>query len=115
MSSIGARLRERLAAILPRMSTFVISEVTILDQELAQRYRDLAAASIARYGGRYVVRGALPDVAEGDWPPEQRLVIVEFPSMERLREWYASPEYREALAIRETALERRLLFAEGVD
>jgi uncharacterized protein (DUF1330 family) len=43
------------------------------------------------------------------------VVIVEFPSMERLRDWYASPEYAEALEIRQTALARRLLFVEGAD
>jgi uncharacterized protein (DUF1330 family) len=35
----------------------VISEVIILDEALADRYRALAADSLARYGGRYVVRG----------------------------------------------------------
>ena len=34
--------------------------------------------------------------------------------MARLREWYASPEYAEALKVRRTALERRLIFVEGV-
>jgi uncharacterized protein (DUF1330 family) len=52
-------------------------------------------------------------VPEGDWPPDSRLVIVEFPTMARLREWYASPEYAEALDIRQTAFGRRLLFVEG--
>jgi uncharacterized protein (DUF1330 family) len=53
-------------------------------------------------------------VAEGDWPAQQRVVVVEFPSMQRAREWYASPEYAEALAVRRDALERRLIFVEGV-
>jgi uncharacterized protein (DUF1330 family) len=76
--------------------------------------RELAEASIKLYGGRYIVRLAEPDVPEGDWPLAQRVVIVEFPDMQRAREWYASPEYAEALAVRRTALHRRLLFAEGI-
>jgi uncharacterized protein (DUF1330 family) len=40
--------------------------------------------------------------------------VVEFPSMQRLREWYASPEYAKALEVRQTALDRRLIFVEGV-
>jgi uncharacterized protein (DUF1330 family) len=47
-------------------------------------------------------------------PPPKTLIVVEFPSMERLREWYASPEYAEALKLRRTALDRRLIFVEGV-
>ena len=44
----------------------------------------------------------------------RHIIVVEFPSMERLREWYASPEYAEALKLRRTALDRRLIFVEGV-
>ena len=97
------------------MPAYVISEVEILDESRGQRYRELAAASIARHGGRYVVRGAQPEVPEGDWPDQQRVVVVEFPSMEVLRSWYASTDYAEALAVRETALTRRLLFVPGVE
>jgi uncharacterized protein (DUF1330 family) len=39
------------------VTAYVISEFTVLDEAAAGRYRSLAAASIARYGGRYVVRG----------------------------------------------------------
>lgn len=92
----------------------MISEVEVPDETQGQRYRELAAASITRHGGRYLVRGAEPDVPEGDWPERQRVVVVEFPSMARLREWYHSTDYAEALAIRRTALTRRLLFVEGV-
>lgn len=97
--------------MMPLMPAYVISEVEILDERQGQRYRELAADSISRHGGRYLVRAARPDVPEGDWPPEQRVVVVEFPSMEQLRRWYTSPDYAEALAVRETALTRRLLFA----
>lgn len=96
------------------MSAYVISEVEILDEGAADRYRSLAQDSIARYGGRYLARGVLPDALEGDWPAPHRMIVVEFPTMERAREWYASPEYAQALAVRDQALTRRLLFVEGV-
>ncbi len=99
----------------PELTAYVISEVEVLDEALGQRYRELAAASIAHYGGRYIVRGAQPEVPEGEWPLAQRMVVVQFATMERLRQWYTSPEYAPALAIRRTALARRLLFVEGVE
>lgn len=77
-------------------------------------YMKLAAASIARHGGRYIVRGAEPLVAEGEWDKSRRVVVVEFPDMDRLESWYASDDYAEALSIREDALDRRLLFVPGV-
>ena len=96
------------------MAAYAISEVEIYDEQQAERYRELAAASIARYGGRYLARGATPQVPEGDWPPDSRLVIVEFPTMAQLREWYASPEYAEALDIRQAALGRPVRGLEGM-
>jgi uncharacterized protein (DUF1330 family) len=95
------------------MSAYVISEVEMLDQGLFERYRSLAPATIAKYGGRYIVRGGAQETVEGGATSRQ-FVIVEFPTMEKAREWYASPEYAEALKVRQKALERRLTFVEGI-
>ena len=95
------------------MSAYVISEVETLDAAAMETYRTLAAQSIAEHGGRYLVRGGAAEAVEGG-PPPKTLIIVEFPSMARARAWYASAEYAEALKVRRTALERRLIFVEGV-
>ena len=95
------------------MPAYVISEVEVRDPEAMERYRTSAARSIAQYGGRYLVRGGQAETVEGG-PPARTLIIVEFPSMARLREWYASPEYAEALRERWTALDRRLIFVGGI-
>jgi uncharacterized protein (DUF1330 family) len=95
------------------VSAYVISELKVRGATTIEIYRTIAAKSIAQYGGRYLVRNGAASVAEGG-PPVKSIVVVEFPSMERLREWYASPEYAEALKVRQTALDRRLIFVEGV-
>jgi uncharacterized protein (DUF1330 family) len=95
------------------MSAYVISELEVRDPVAIETYRTVAAKAIAQYGGRYLVRGGAAEVAEGG-PPVKNIVVVEFPSMQRLREWYASPEYAEALKVRRIALDRRLIFVEGV-
>ncbi len=95
------------------MPAYVISEVDVRDAAGFEAYRTIAAKTIAQYGGRYLVRGGAAELAEGG-PPPKTLIVVEFPSMERLREWYASPEYAEALKHRLSALDRRLIFVEGV-
>src|SRR6267154_6246902 len=95
------------------MPAYVISELEVRDAAGIETYRTLAAKSIAQYGGRYLVRGGAASTAEGG-PPPKNIVVVEFPSMERLREWYASPEYAQALKVRQTALDRRLIFVEGM-
>jgi uncharacterized protein (DUF1330 family) len=94
---------------------YSITEVEVIDEHGFKQYRDLAQAAVAQYGGRFLVQGAKPVVAEGDWPAQQSVVVIEFPSLDRLKTWYDSPEYRAARSIARTALRRRLLFVEGVD
>src|SRR3954468_7512720 len=94
------------------MAAYVISEVEPRDPVGWETYRTIAAKAIAQYGGRYLVRGGPAETVEGA-PPPNTLIIVEFPTMARLREWYASPEYAEALDERWRALDRRLVFVEG--
>ncbi len=95
------------------MSAYVISEVEMRDAAGFETYRSIAAVTISKYGGRYLIRGGAVSLVEGG-PPPKTIIVVEFPTMERLREWYASPEYSEALKLRQTALDRRLIFVEGV-
>jgi uncharacterized protein (DUF1330 family) len=95
------------------MTAYVISEVEILDHDLADSYRTLAAASIEKHGGRYLVRGGASELVEGQ-PAPKNLIIVAFPTMEFAKAWYRSPEYTAALTIRARALDRRLIFVEGV-
>jgi uncharacterized protein (DUF1330 family) len=95
------------------MSAYVISEVEMRNAADFETYRTIAAKTIAQYGGRYLVRGGDVSLIEGG-PPPKAVIVVEFPTMERLREWYDSREYAEALKARQTALERRLIFVEGV-
>jgi uncharacterized protein (DUF1330 family) len=95
------------------VTAYVISEVEFLDRDLVETYRKLAADSVAAYGGRYLVRGGATELIEGG-PAPKILIIVEFPSMAKAKEWYASPAYAEALKVRKNALDRRLLFVEGV-
>ncbi|TXH79728.1 MAG: DUF1330 domain-containing protein [Rhizobium sp.] len=95
------------------MPAYIISDVTVRDAEAFETYRTRAAASIARHGGRYLVRGGAIEGLEGDWSP-RAIVIVEFPDLERARAWYRSPEYALALDIRDQALSRNLILLDGV-
>ncbi len=95
------------------MPAYIISDVTMSDAEAFQTYRTRAAASIAHYGGHYLVRGGPIEKLEGDWSP-RAIVIIEFPDLERARAWYRSPEYAHALEVRDQALSRNLILVDGV-
>lgn len=93
------------------MPAYVLADVEILDADAIGTYLHLAAMSIERYGGHQVVQGNHHvAVIEGDRPAGRRLAIVEFPDIERARQWYESPDYAAALAVSRTALRRVLLF-----
>ena len=95
------------------MAAYVIAEVDVQDAALFEEYRKLVPPTIAQYGGKYVVRGGATETKEGGWAPT-RLVVLEFPTMARAREWYHSPEYAPALAMRLKAAKGRLILVEGV-
>ncbi|MEP6993412.1 MAG: DUF1330 domain-containing protein [Acidobacteriota bacterium] len=95
------------------MPAYVIVEVEVLDPAAFERYKPLAPPAIAAYGGRYVARGGRTETLEGDWSPS-RLVILEFPSLERAREWWSSDEYTKAREARRGAANVRMVCVEGV-
>ncbi|KAA3448250.1 DUF1330 domain-containing protein [Mesorhizobium sp. SARCC-RB16n] len=95
------------------MPAYIISDVTIRNEVAFQTYRSRAAASIERYGGRYLVRGGQVETLEGEWHPGP-LIVVEFPDVERARRWYASAEYAAALDVRDAALSRHLILVDGI-
>lgn len=95
------------------MPAFVIVEITIHDPVAYEAYKLLTPASLAAYNGRFVVRGAQTESLEGDWNP-QRMVVTEFPSVERAKEWWHSVEYAEAKSIRQRAATTKMLVVEGV-
>jgi len=66
-----------------------------------------------QYGGRYVARGGAAEGLEGGYAPK-RVVILEFPSVERAKAWWDSPEYQPLRAIRQRASRGDLLLVEGL-
>ena len=95
------------------MAAYVIANVDVTDAAAYEEYRKLVPATIDKYGGKYLARGGATEVKEGDWTPA-RLVILEFPSLDQAKRWYASPEYAPALAIRQRASKSKLIFVEGL-
>ena len=95
------------------MSAFVIADVDVHDSAGFDEYRSQVPATIAAYGGRYLVRGGAHGVLEGDWSPK-RCVVLEFPSMAQLKAWYASPEYAPLLALRQRVAKTDLVMVEGL-
>jgi uncharacterized protein (DUF1330 family) len=73
----------------------------------------MSPISIAKFGGKFIARGGTTDVLEGNWQPK-RLVLLEFPSVERAREWWASEDYAPAKALRQATSYGELVIVDGV-
>lgn len=95
------------------MAAYLIADIEVTDRAGFAEYQQKVPATIAAYGGRYLVRGGAVEVLEGSWSPK-RCVVIEFPSMAQLKTWYASPEYQPLIAIREHTSLSGLVITEGV-
>jgi uncharacterized protein (DUF1330 family) len=95
------------------MAAYVIAEVTITDPPGFEAYRQMVPATVAKYGGKFVVRGGQLEMLEGNWAPK-RLVVIEFESAERAKQWWVSEDYREAKALRQRSAQTNMIVIEGV-
>ncbi len=94
------------------MAAYPVANIRVTDPERFEEYRAAVAPMIAQFGGRYLVRGGAVHPVEGN-PGLERLVILEFPSMERLREFYGSPDYAPLLALRAASTVSHVAMVEG--
>ena len=95
------------------MAAYALVDVEVTDSAGFAEYRKLVPASIAEFGGRFLVRGGAMEVLEGDWQPH-RLVVLEFPDLGGLKAWYHSPGYQQLLALRKRAATSNFVIVEGV-
>jgi uncharacterized protein (DUF1330 family) len=91
---------------------YLVVDARSSDPERMAEYRRLAQIAVENHGGRYLVRGAPYETLEGSWQP-QRLVMLEFPSMEAAHGFYDSPDYRAAREARAGVSDFDMLLAEA--
>ena len=94
------------------MPAYLIVEIEVTDPVRYEEYKKQASATIQAKGGKYIVRGGKTEVLEGDWQPK-RLVVLEFPSMDRAKEWLHCEEYREPRKLRHRTAKTNMILVEG--
>jgi len=93
---------------------YLLAELEITDPALFEEYRSKVPATIAKYGGRYLVRGGDPQSLEGD-RTLRRCVILEFDSPARLAEWYNSPDYAPLKELRQRSAKTHAFLLNGAE
>jgi len=96
------------------MAAYIIAEVEVSDPETYATYRAQTPGVIARYGGRFIVRGGAAETLEGEREPA-RLVVIEFPDRDAARRFYDSPEYQAIIGLRQRAATSRVILVEGYE
>ena len=95
------------------MAAYVIADLEVTDPAKFSEYRSQVPPTLEEYGGKYIVHGGATAKAEGNWEPN-RIVIIEFESMEQAKRWYNSKEYRGPMQLRHQSANTNFLFVEGV-
>ena len=93
---------------------YVIAQIEITDMEAFAEYGKQVPATVAEFGGRYLVRGGTIEEVEGK-APSPRMVVIEFPSVEDARAWYDSDIYQPLVKIRQAASKGALFFIDGYE
>ena len=94
------------------MPAYVIVNIDIKDPERYEEYKRLAGPTVTLYGGRYLARGGRAEALEGSVVP-RRMVVLQFDSAEQAKQWWSSPEYREARGIRQSCAGTDMILVEG--
>ncbi len=95
------------------MPAYVIVEIDIVDPAGYKEYKKLVGATVERYGGKYIVRGGAVETLEGDWKPK-RIVVLQFESTQRAKDWLNCEEYREPRKMRHRTARTKMIVVEGV-
>jgi uncharacterized protein (DUF1330 family) len=95
------------------MVAYIVVDCEVLDPAKYEEYKKLAPEAIAKHGGKYLARGGQTAMLEGDWRPN-RIVILEFPTLEAARRFYTSVEYTAARRARAGAAKMEIIAVEGV-
>jgi len=94
------------------MPVYLIIDIAIIDPDVYGEFVERVPAVVEQYGGRYLARSSEVSTMVGDWQPE-RIVLIEFESIEQVQDFFASPEYLALVPLREQSATSRAIIVEG--
>ena len=96
------------------MPAYIIAEVSIHNPVEYEDYKKLTPQSLKPFDGKFIVRGGKTETMEGDWNPE-RVVVIEFPTVQQAKAWWNSEGYAPAKALRQRTAHTKMLLVPGVE
>jgi len=95
------------------MAAYVIVDLRITHPDQFEAYKQRVPDTLTPYGGKFLARGGRVETLEGGWNPE-RLVVLEFPTLDQAKAWWSSEEYREPKAMREASAQTKMIVVESL-
>jgi uncharacterized protein (DUF1330 family) len=111
--ALGACAASALAATaVPPPKAYVVAEIEVKDREAYREYVAAAFPVIQKYGGKFLTRGGTTVAVEGR-PPAERVMIIEFASLEQAKTFEYSKDYTDIAPLRQRSADSRLFIVEG--
>ncbi|WP_298308572.1 DUF1330 domain-containing protein [uncultured Erythrobacter sp.] len=96
------------------MPAYMIVTAKIADRDaFISGYGAAAGALVAKFGGRYILRGPGAELLEGNFGDGASMVISEWPDKETAKAFWDSPEYGEVKKLREDIADCQVLLIEA--
>ena len=96
------------------MKVYLIAHIEVTNPELMEKYRELVPKIVAKYQGKYLVRGGDSEILEGDYF-KHRIVLLEFPSRQQANNFYNSEDYAPVKMLRIEAGNNSIVLVEGIE
>jgi uncharacterized protein (DUF1330 family) len=96
------------------MKAYLIADISVHDKDKFNEYLRLMPECVNTYGGKYLVKGGDPTSFEGEWQPEV-LVVIEFPSKEKLNQFTSDSQVQALFTIRQKATDGQLILVNGCE
>jgi uncharacterized protein (DUF1330 family) len=96
------------------MKAYLIAHIEVTNPELMEKYREQVPKIVAKYQGKYLVRGGDSEILEGDYF-KHRIVLLEFPSRQQANNFYNSEDYAPLKMLRIEAGNNSSVLVEGIE
>ena len=112
---IGASGMSVLRAQTAAPEAYLVANIQeVKNLETYRSYQTAVTATQIAYGGHFLARGAKAVMLDKSVQPAGTIVIVAFPSMKNLQDWWNSPAYTAIRPIRESNTVSQIYAVEGL-
>ena len=89
-------------------TAYLVGHISVINPELWAEYRSKVPETLTPWGGELVFRGQQVAILDGD-NPHTDIVVIRFPDIAALQDWFSSAVYQELIPLRQQAADMDLM------